>query len=314
MLKEAKFDENKHPRNASGQFGSGGGGSSSSDDKPEPKEKPEPKVDPKPAKTPMEARMTGRERLEKVDKLDNYSDVKASNEEGERPKRELPSVKREGVRDSNGVKCMVVKDATPEQDASLKFTLYHDSAVRMLDRGMSKEDVAAAYAKSLQEDGTLDEWKANLMQRFPHDYHPEFGGKEPTPEHFVEVAARAHGRLNDAIEAQGGELNGPVHRGLHGLSLKQFHELIGQDEMSFGAVSSTSRDFNLARQFGEGNPEKGTYGVVFSVNSARKALGIENASHIPGEAEVLIGKGERFRIAKVTRVGSHSANVELEVI
>lgn len=93
-----------------------------------------------------------------------------------------------------------------------------------------------------------------------------------------------------------------IYRGMS-VTSAQLKSLMRSKSIHLNAVTSASRDTSQARRFVSDNVSKRagrSYGVILKINQ-RSGVSVDRISHASHEREVLMAKGTRLRIDKMTR-------------
>lgn len=132
--------------------------------------------------------------------------------------------------------------------------------------------------------------------------------------------AGAQGRIREAKEAIAGldevfKKVPPappmtVYRGIGKLTRAVFDKFLADDEFEFGATTSTSWAPTVAANFM--NTERDKPYRVFFVLKQRSGIPVEPVTNVPGENELIIKKGTRFRATKKLR--NEGSNNEILII
>ncbi len=161
-------------------------------------------------------------------------------------------------------------------------------------------------------------WEASLTpqqkQAF-HDWSFRWDRKMRAVQRGQSVDQEAKSRVN-AIESalvSAPRYRGTVYRGVHDLPLEIFKKLKVGQIIGTSAFTSAARDFDTALGFtGTG----WTPGVIFKIQT-EDAVSIEKLGVFTDEKEMLLAKGQKFRVAKIEEitVGEfHKTVVELEQV
>lgn len=196
------------------------------------------------------------------------------------------------------------------------FTSKHDEVVRAIDKGNTDEELRNLVEEYLRNKMGMTPTAAmeDIFKQHKPLYQAHGINAPPTVDEYITVAKSAQRNITHTLAQQGTPLQSPVYRGMKGLSKETFEKFLSTPTMGLNAVSSFSADPNVAISFNGGNPTQDIYGIVVHVRSAKKALDISPTSKFPREMETLLGKDERFRLVKVTRLGTHEAHLEYEAI
>lgn len=112
-----------------------------------------------------------------------------------------------------------------------------------------------------------------------------------------EEATRHAAALHDAILRHGVHMDGPVYRGISGLTKEDHDAIVGhRGEVSMRSLSSTSTSHDAAKRFA--TPSANSHAIMYEIHGA-KGLPMMEHSAYQHEKEILIGKSERYRVAHV---------------
>lgn len=167
-----------------------------------------------------------------------------------------------------------------QEEAVKRFTHGYDWAIREIDKGLTDAQVLAGI-EAHRAASPLKIW-------------------DETPAQHLAAAKRYHRDLMAGLDAMTPMSERIVYRGLGDLDREVFDAIRTSAHIDIGAVSSTSWNVEIAKSFaGVGDSEKCS--VLLQLKT-RSGYAIEQISRYESERELLVRKGVRYRVTKVSRV------------
>ena len=128
----------------------------------------------------------------------------------------------------------------------------------------------------------------------------------------IENAQKASRDIEDMFEGMQHRLpEMKVYRGLSDVTREAIDKMLATSEVTFDAVTSTSRSPAIARDFASARRHKDRFSVMIVIDQ-KTGVGIERISKYRSEQEILMRKGSKLRVKKFEKVlGSRSTPPQL---